>query len=165
MGNQPINFTNIGENKLDIYQYIDDNPSQHTVALRSSLNLLKDRLNFYLGVDVPTKIKNFLSICNGVYLDGFKIHSGGDILKFTLDNIFINSIGEEKKLEVGRSDDGFVVYNYSSTSFEYTLDNGEILLEFDDMFSVFEHFSDLFHDGFIEEKSYEDLILDSLSRI
>ena len=41
----------------------------------------------------------------------------------------------------------------------------ELLKEFSTMFGVFDYFSDLAHDNSIEEKSYEDLILDSLGRI
>ncbi len=150
---------------MNIYQYIEDNPSLHQVADRESISDLDEKLGFYFGVGLPTNIKNFLSVCNGVSIYGFKLHSSYQILNRTLDNKLINEIGEDKKIQVGKLDNSYLFFNYASKSFEYCIYTGELLKEFSTMFGVFDYFSDLAHDNSIEEKSYEDLILGSLSRI
>jgi hypothetical protein len=148
---------------LDIQYYIDRNPSSHETVKRSEIDFVNKRLLFYLGVELPYSVRNFLSICNGVDFGGVFIYSASSILEMTLVNEFLNQEGESKSLEVGRSSDSYMVYNYEEDAFDVLAIGGGVSISFGDLFSLFDYYSDLSYDtDSYEEKTYEQLILDQL---
>ena len=152
---------------MSIYQYVSDNPESHNFSFNININSINEKLEFYYGVNLPSKLLNFLLIVDGVGLDGFYIHSANEILGYTLNNDRINLQDEEKRIEIGKLDDGYLTYNYSTELFESLDVNGDIFREFDTVFSIFDYFYILIYQGqaIREEKSYEDLILDGLNSI
>ena len=152
---------------MSIYQYVSDNPESHNFSFNININSINEKLEFYYGVNLPSKLLNFLLIVDGVGLDGFYIHSANEILGYTLNNDRINLQDQEKRIEIGKLDDGYLTYNYSTELFESLDVNGDIFREFDTVFSIFDYFYNLIYQGqaIREEKSYEDLILDGLNSI
>ena len=84
----------------------------------------------------------------------------------TLANELLNQEGESKSLEVGRSSDSYMVYNYEEDAFDVLFIGGGVSISFGDLFSLFDYYSDLSYDtDSYEEKTYEQLILDQLEAI
>ena len=151
---------------MNIYQYIEENPLKHFIASENEIKSVKNKLLFFLGVDIPKKVRNFFVVCDGVYMDGFVIHSIDMVFQRTIYNIDLNLGEESKRLEVGKADDSFIYYNYVEDVFELTEYNGLVLNTFETMFNVFDYFTDLIYNSDMkEEKTYEQLISDALEAI
>tara|TARA_Y100000034_G_scaffold73571_1_gene88512 strand:+ start:2148 stop:2606 length:459 start_codon:yes stop_codon:yes gene_type:complete len=152
---------------MNIYQYIDENPKKHTVALKTDLDSLDKQLEFYLGAKLPNAVRNFLSVCNGVSIGGFLLYSDKFILSSTLDNIEINLDDQPKRIELGRADDTFIFYNYVDGIVEWVEYSDLIQSTFDNLFSLFDYFSDLYYDSEIhsDKFTYEELITDLFNSI
>ena len=152
---------------MKIYQYIQENPRKHSVASLSEINSENKKLMFNLGVSLPSQLVNFLSVCNGVEINGFYIYSAREITNTTLNNAYLNIDLGTKKIEVGRVLDTFIYYNYEEDILEQVEYNQEVIESFSSIFSLFDYFYDIFYDPEtdIEDQNYDEIISEALISI
>ena len=51
---------------MSIYQYVSDNPESHNFSFNININSINEKLEFYYGVNLPSKLLNFLLIVDAL---------------------------------------------------------------------------------------------------